>query len=343
MKKSDDEPPNDSGLLLNQLRVHPPFPLESIPKDKIFNNTTFKIVKDIEGCYEIWNFFSQKQSLFDLWDFRYSWYQGYQYQPHFYTLFEKNTPLACLPLWFNPVKKRYEWFGSDWMEDNYFFYQEKIYFEILLNLVPKNIFLNAIINDKDNIVFPNFLNKELDDPKYILNLTSFKSIDQYLMSLTKKHRYNIKRDYFNIINNYHPEIKVINSNNFKYFEEIIKLSKKRFNGTLKDQTDLLIPERIATYQNIINNQGVYKIKFIIVYIQNFIAAVDMILTFNKKYYTLKGANDINRFPGIGNFMVYYENQDAINNKFLYVDCLQIDYGWKHKYYTPKNLYKIYPK
>lgn len=340
MKKSDDEPPNDSSLLLNQFRVNQFFPLESITKDKIFKNTTFKIVKDIEGCYEIWNFFSQKQSLFDLWDFRYSWYQGYQYQPFFYTLFEKNTPLACLPLWFNSVKKRYEWFGSDWMEDNIFFYRDKFFFELLLRLLPKKIFLNAIINDPVEINFPAFFNKEKDDPKYVLYLQKFKNIEDYLSSLSKKHRHNLKRDYFNILNKYQPCIEMVNSNDFRFFEEIINLSKKRFNGTLKDHTDLTIPQRIKTYKSILKNVGLYQVKFVMIKIQKIIAAIDLIITYNKNYYSLKGANDINRFPGIGNFINFIEIQDAINNQFHFFDCLQIDYNWKHKYLQPLDLFKV---
>lgn len=52
-------------------------------------------------------------------------------------------------------------------------------------------------------------------------------------------------------------------------------------------------------------------------IKKFIAAIDLIITYNINYYSLKGANDINRFPGIEKFINFIEIQNAIINQFYF--------------------------
>jgi hypothetical protein len=299
---------------------------------KYFNRLRLKVSSQIEECFLIWNKFSKNQSLFDLWDFRYSWFEAYRYTPYFYTIYEESFPLACLPLWYDREKQRYEWFGSNWMEDNYFFTKDQRLVDFLLMIAPKPIWLNAIDHFIDS---PEF---KTDDAKFVTQIKKIDNIDQYLARLQKKYRYNLKRDYLSILDYYNPRIEIIEKPDFCQFENIIKLSKKRFNGTLKKETDLARTGRIKAYANILKNSGLYRVKFIKVFIQGYLAAIDLIITYKDRYYTLKGANDIERFPGIGNFMVYFEMEDAIRSQFSFVDCLQFDYGWKHKYFEEKKLY-----
>lgn len=307
----------------------------------LIDRLRLKVISNIEDCFLLWEKFSHKKSLFDLWDFRYSWFAGYRYQPYFYSLYEGKTPLAILPLWYDKERRRYEWFGSDWMEDNRFFVTQKELIPLLLKIAPRPLFLNAIEEDKLNyelrIVNYGSLGFSNDDEKYIVDIKRFKAIDDYLFSLNKKHRYNLKKDFERIMA-FNPKIEIMESTNFRDFQSIVSLSKNRFNGD--DPSDLINPKRLATYKAILKNSGLYKAKFIKVFIQNYLAACDLIVTYNDRYYTLKGANDVFRFSGIGNFLVYLEADDAINNGFSLIDCLQIDYGWKHKYYQVKRLFKF---
>lgn len=304
---------------------------------KILPKLNLKVHSQIEECCLLWNRFSKKESLFDLWDFRVSWLKGYRYTPYFYTIDEEDKPLAVLPLWYNEKKKRYEWFGSDWMEDNSFFAQEPLFIPLLLELLSDKARLNAIEDVPASCL--NLLTVEADDEKYVKDLAGFKTMADYLAALKKKRRYNLKRDYLRIKEK-NPQIEFIDQASFRHFKDIIKLSKTRFNGTLKDQTDLIIKERVETYRQILKNSGLYKVKFIKVYIRGDLAAVDLILTYRKRYYTLKGANDLARFSGLGNFMVYIEFKDAIETGFSLIDSLQIDYGWKHRFFDSKKLWQI---
>lgn len=294
---------------------------------KIIPRLKLKVHSDIEQCFYLWDKFSKKESLFDLWDFRYSWLEGYHCPLYFYTLYEKKNPLAVLPLWYDSFKKRFEWYGSNWMEDNYFFVEDEEFVNLLLKVIPGALQLNSLEKAPKNLLTN--IDVICDDDKFIKKLDKFKTIDDYLATLEKKHRYNLKKDYQNILN-LGARVEVSESNDVKEFDNIISISINRFSKD--EESDLIIDERVEAYKSVIKNSGLYKTKFIKVYIQNYLAACDLIITHKDRYYGFKGANDVERFPGIGNFLVYFEFEDAIKNNYNLVDCLQIDYGWKHKYF-----------
>lgn len=326
-----------------------PYLLPKIPSNKIFyenglskiiHGLHLKVHSHIEECAVLWEKFSPKQCLFDLWDFRYSWWQGYQCTPYFYTIYEGKKPLALLPLWYDSDKKRYEWFGSDWMEENQFFAQDTELINVLLKLVPQSFHLNSIEN------MPSLLLDEVkvtdDDDKYFQRITRFSRIEDYLATLIKKHRYNLKNDYLKILS-LNPRIETIKGDgSVNEFDHVVKLSLQRFNGDVK--SDFRFKEDVEACRAILRNSALYQYKFIKVFVQDYLAAVDLIVSYKDTYYMLiGGANDVERFSGIGNFMVYYEFADAIKNNFAVVDCLQVDYGWKHKYFSAKKMVEIEKK
>ncbi len=336
MENEEKEPPGSFQKLLNTrinyLRLNN-FPLIS---ERIKNKLKFGIYHSVEKCEELWRQFSTNESLFDLWEFRYQWYLSYQYTPYFLTIEDNAKPIALLPLWFNPNKKRFEWFGGDWMEDNKFFVKDERFIKIffrLMSLLPIKIYLNAILPIKYH---HKFLSK--DTSKYTHDLKNFSNMDQFLTTLDKKIRYKFKKDYLEI-SSLNPKIIFINNPTLSDLRDLKKLNTQRFNGVNRDNSDLIIKERFQTYLNIIKFRKKYKIWFLKVFIQNYLAVVDMIISYNKIYYPLKGASDVERFSGIGNFINYYEIKDAIENKYEKIDFLQGDYNWKHFYLKETPLLK----
>ncbi len=343
------EPPGKKSLRQNEetnYKIPLPLLIPYTAENKIFyenglakfiQRLKLKVHSKTDECFLLWEKFSKKESLFDLWDFRYSWFQGYQYTPCFYTIYEGKNPLALLPLWFDKEDGRYEWFGSEWMEDNYFFTKDTKFISLLLKLIPQKLFLNAI----DQI--PGDLSSEViskqDDDKYIKIIKNFKNVEDCLKTIPKKYRYNLKKDYLRICD-YNPRIEFVTqiSDDLNEFEEFKKLSIGRFSS--KNGSDLVNNERVEAFKAFIKNRGVYQIKFIKVYIQNRLAASDLILMYNKTYYTPRSSCDIDRFSGIGNFMFYLEFEDAIKNGFEKIDCLQVDYGYKHRYFEGVKKYII---
>lgn len=302
---------------------------------KIFSKLTLTVHSKMEDCFLLWDKFSKKQSLFDLWDFRYSWWQGYRYTPFFYTVYEGTRPLAMMPLWFDTKDQRYEWFGSDWMEDNEFFVADRSFIPVLINLIPKSFHLNALEFIDDNLLSK--LDFIPDADKFIKDISKFSNIDDYLLSINKKHRYNLKKDYQAIMD-YNPKIEIVSDNLVSEFKNLVDMQLNRFDDD--EESDLVVEKRVKTYEAILKNTNSYKAQFIKVSVQSHLAAIDLVVTYKDTYYTMKGANDLRRFPGVGNFMVYLEFKQAIEKGFKLFDCLQIDYGWKHKYYDSKKLYII---
>lgn len=303
---------------------------------KLIPRLMLKVHSHIDECFELWEKFSPKKSLFDLWDFRQAWLEGYGHTLYFYTLYERDVALAVLPLWYDAEKKRYEWFGSNWMEDNAFFMNDEKFIDVFYAIAPRPIHLNAL-------EIPSHLNKrkifselQKDDPKNIKNIVGIDSIEELLSGMQKKERYNLKHDFLRI-KAMNPRVEVVSRKDQKSFDIMKKMNISRF-VKLGDDSDLMDKKREAAYRAIINHADSYKVKFIKVYIQKYLAGIDMVITYKDKYYMMKGGSDINRFKGIGNYLLYKEFEDAIRTGSSLIDCLQIDYGWKHRYFDQRDVY-----
>ncbi|MBI2051967.1 hypothetical protein HYT33_04380 [Candidatus Roizmanbacteria bacterium] len=343
MKNIDVEPPGFYGTQPTSLLNLIP----ETPKNRYFYENgfskliprlTLRVHSDIEECFYLWDKFSPKKSLFDLWDFRYSWYQGHKNKPYFYTLYEGKTPLALLPLCFDARdKKRYEWFGTNWMEDNAFFVKDDSLIDLLYGVFPTPIHLNAIeakAEWRDKPIVKRF---QKDDPKNLKNISGTSSIEDLLSAFQKKHRYNLKSDYQEV-QSLNPKIVVTEGKNLDLIEILIQMNIDQFSDRAGDESDLVVPKRAETYRYMIKNSGIYGVKFIQVFIQNRLAGIDFVIEYKDIYYTIKGGIDVHRFKGVSNFMVYFEFEDAIAGGFSSVDCLQIDYGWKHRYFDQKEVF-----
>jgi len=293
-----------------------------------------RIITDIDSCYKLWKKFSPEKTLFDTWEFRLAFHKAYQYKPYFLLLKNQSRELAFLPLWYEDEKKKYFWFGSDWQEEVGFFSTDPNYVPLLLFLAPSPLLLNAISQDsvgslKGKIEF------EEDEPKYVLNIQGFRSHEDYLMTLKKKRRLNLRRARRRI-ERQNPRIVI---NNFSHFEHLVRLSKERFEQK-SEKTDWEDPRKIEAFRQVIKLAGKsYKIRMISIMIGNEIAGVDLIALFNRCYYTLICGYNIRDFSGIGNFLNLLEIDDAIRLGMRKIDFLQDSYEWKNNFFDEIPLFK----
>ncbi len=298
------------------------------------------IFTDISKCRELWNSFSPNTSLFDLWEFRFSFYQAYKYKPYFLTILLRDEPVALLPLWFDNnnflgEKPHYCWFGSNWNEDNTFFVRDEMYIPLLLYFSPKPLKLAAIkpiqINKSKSLIkFGN------DDSKYVIDLSLYKDLDDYLLSIKKKRRHNLRRDY-NKIKDLKPHFF---KNRYVDLENLILMNKKRF--TQKGIAVCWDDNRVTnTFYNLLRiAKPRYTPHITSLEIDKVTAAVDYTLLYKDTYYALRGSLDLVNYSGIGNYMTAYEIQDAIELGMKHIDVLQEESGWKSKWFTEIPLYKI---
>lgn len=304
---------------------------------KLIPRLTLKVHSDVEECYNLWEKFSPRDTLFDLWDFCYSWYQGLEYKPYFYTLYEGQKPVGVLPLCYDDREdKRFEWFGCEWLENHKFFVEDKKLIDFFLKIVPTPVYLNSIAEYEEIRDLAKFgkLRKEKDS-RNIKNISKMKSLSRYLYSLLKKNRYHLKSDYQKLIS-IGARVQTLETKDLTHFEELLRMSKIRFDGVERSRS--YVKRYEEAFRWIIRNSGVYKFKYIKVYVQNRLASVDMIITYKDIYYPFQGSNDVYRFSGIGNFMTYIEMEDAIKGEFKLVDILQEDHGWKHKFFDQIPVY-----
>lgn len=305
----------------------------------LLKSLKLQVISQLETCYQLWQDFSPKESLFDTWEFRLAFWKGYRRdrEPYFLVLKTDGDTLALLPLWYERDNKRYTWFGSTWQENNTFFVKDRIFIPLLLAVCPSPAILNALktetLNDfKESAVF------KVDDPKFTLDLTKINSLDDFLTSFNKKRRYNMKRDK-RIIEAQQPQIIF---DNFSDLKKLVALCKKRFYEKGED-TDWDDPRRVETFKQVIslgNQKGSYRIRMITVKIGKKTAAVDLILLFNGCYYPVKCGYNVAEFPGIGNYVNLLEIEDALRLGMRKMDFLEINYGWKDRWFETVPLYKF---
>ena len=289
---------------------------------------------DLKECKKLWDIFKKEESVFDLWKFRYPFHKYYLCKPYFLTIYIDSDPVGLLPLSYGPTVNGYRWFGTSWPEDNKFFVKDPIFVPLLMYLAPYPVALYAIEADEKNKL-PDFTPLEIDDSKYILDLTRHLSFADYLNTLKKKKRYNFKRD----IKKFKSLQTITEINNSSRFDEMIVIGKERFKikGDISEWEEN--PQSIEMSRELMLDNPDYITRTVSAIIGNELAGSDMISIYKGKYYCLGGAYNTKSFSGIGNYMNYLEIEDALNMGCKVIDFLQIDYGWKHKWFTEVPLYK----
>jgi len=296
----------------------------------LLKNLQIEVVSEINQCYKLWQKFSPKTTLFDTWDFRLAFWQGYYHKPYFLTLKNGLETYALLPLWFEKDKDKYFWFGSWWQEENKFLVKDPFFIPLLLAVCPSPVILNAISTKELPLWIKQTIRLKPDEPKYILRLNNIKSVDDFLATFKKKKRYNLKRDK-RIIEKQNPKIVF---NNFHDYDTLVALSKERF-AQKGEETDWQDPRRVEAFRQVIKlgqKQNHYKVRMLTIIINDKIASVDLIALYNKCYYPVKCGYDVKTFPGIGNYVNLLEIDDALKLGMEKIDFLEIGYGWKDKWF-----------
>jgi len=293
-------------------------------------NVMVRVETDLETCRLLYEQFSPKKTLFETWGFRYAFYLGYRHQPVF-MIFEKNgNPLGLLPLWYEKDKDELRWFGSWWQEGNTFWVKEKSLIPIILSLFPQKVLLNALY------IAPRTAQKLgliADDPKYLLSLEQYPTIDSFLKKFGGKKRYNLRRDQ-KIISSKNPKTII---NRFTDIEALFDLSIKRFQN--KDQSAFADERRKQTFREIINQAGEYEARMVTTEIDGQIVGVDLVAIYKGIYYALNGAYNLEKHPGLGNYTNLLLIQDAIDLGAKAIDFLEVSYGWKDDWFAPIPLFQ----
>lgn len=340
-----EKPPggNSPATFLNNIPLVelPQKEIVSVAK-KIFNGASkdlmFKVETDLEKCRLLWETFSPKKTLFDLWNFRLAFWRGYHFSPYFITLSFQEKPISVLPLWFDSDDKYYSWFGGNWPEENIFFTTLKTTVPLLLKLIPGKAKLQCISPQEGITDQPKIF--AVDEEKYTLPVENFKTMDDYWATLKKKKRYNLKRD-LKRIDFLQPKIVY---NDFSHLERLFKLNISRFDGMVLDdgKSTFLPKEKQVVFREIVNLAGDYQVRMISTLIKDKIVSVDLTAVYNQTYYCLAGGCAVGEYSGLGTFANLQLIKDAISlGNIENVDFLQGDLNWKSSWKSlPKPLFKF---
>lgn len=331
--REEDQPPGLDYLYSSFFDLHSVKPLEeggNLLQLKQ-QNVTVRIETDLETCHQLFEEFSPKQTLFEVWGFRYAFYLSDKNQPVF-LIFEKNSePLGLLPLWYEKDKDELRWFGSWWQEGNTLWIKDKSLIPIIFSLFPQKVLLNAIY------ISPRTAKKfglVADDPKYLLSLEEYPSLESFLQKFNKKKRYNLRRDQRLILAKNPQTI----YNRFEDVEKLFELSIKRFSK--RDGSPFESEERKETFRQIIQQAKEYDVRMISTEIKGEIVGVDLIAIYKGIYYTLQGAYNLEKHPGLGNYTNFLLIQDAINLGAKALDFLEVSYGWKEDWFKSIPLFQF---
>jgi len=283
-----------------------------------------KFVEERGECKKLWEEFSPHLSIFDEWDFRFSFLNFFEYKLHFVLLEDDNQNVGLLPLWYISEQNKYFWFGDigdgfNWQEENSFWVKDKKYLKFLMESCPKSTVLNSLKeNACDFLIGDERLSRS--NPKQLLIMDEIHSVDDFLMTVDKKLRQNLRRDKKRV-EDLNPEIVF---DHFEDFEALMKFNSDKFlDSPFKDN------RMVKTFNHVIENGksgAKYKSRMISVKVNGEIVGVDLNFICGDIYYTMLCGNDTEKCPGIGHFLTMLDMQDALSMGVKLIDFAESDEG-----------------
>jgi len=277
----------------------------------------FKSVKNLKECKILWNLFSPKKSLWDLWDFNECFLRTQVHSPNFIVGFENEKPVGVLPLWYDSSDDTYCFFGG-------YFPEKRIFY---LNKSQIHQYLKAVSED-DFVTFWDVAQSEKDclpfqkgETHFSLNLKKYDfKLDNYFKTFNKKHRKNLRYD-MKKIELLKPQIKI---NDLKDYPKLVQLNKNRF-GEESDFHDPEQEEGILKLINLAKNKNMLNLVSIL--IDGKVEASEIAVIYNDVYYVLGGGANL-KIKNLGKYLNLAHIKQAIEKKIPIVDFMTSDSGWK---------------
>ncbi|PJE63931.1 hypothetical protein COU89_00585 [Candidatus Roizmanbacteria bacterium CG10_big_fil_rev_8_21_14_0_10_45_7] len=297
-----------------------------------------QVVTDMETAEQLWQIFTPNKSLFDLWEFRKAFAENFAVDPYFITLYEQIGSrahiLGILPLWLDndEYAGKYTWFGGFWPEDNTFFVKDPEFIPLMLMAAPKPLILDCIIQDKDYEFLNNLAGfTTTDDKKYYLNTSSFKSVDDYLITLKKKKRQNIRRDKKRI-SLFNPHVAY---GRMHALDRMFSLNIERMNELNKKGYREKSCFEDVRYKHLFRSVTTCstRIKPMIITtdIGNQTESIELGAIYNKTYYAFISGTNIKDYSGLGVYSNLLVIEEAIKQGCNSIDFLSGNYNWKESW------------
>ncbi|MBU1164400.1 GNAT family N-acetyltransferase [Patescibacteria group bacterium] len=283
-----------------------------------------KKITDIKDCQRIWQLFSPKDTLWDLWELVESIYNPKIHSPLFLVGVRGGKETGLLPLWFDKSQKVYYSFGGSICEFRDFWFGPQD-FPFYFEKIPTPI----LINDIDAVSVEQILKVNPDyrkyffeiDNKYILNFKEINySLEGFYKRFTPKHRKNLKYDIKKL-----DSLKyVIKWEKFNHFDLMIQFNKNRFGVESNFEDINNIDELKKLLQFFSDKKWLHTLS---VNIDNKVQAIEYAAFYNHTYYVINGGFN-HKYKNFGKLVLIEHIKNAMELKADIVDFMVGDSGWK---------------
>lgn len=276
----------------------------------------FKRFTDLDDCKRLWDRFSPKRDLWELWEFNYCFFDNGLNKLCFVVGYEDGKEVGLLPLMFYDDFGYYCFFGGNYPERRKFFIKDKSKVVDFLDFFKENLCLEYIDDSEHEFVKGSFVY----DSSFSLDLSKFSSVHSFFDSFSKKHKKNVKYDLKQLEK---LDYKVL-WNCVDHVDRLVELNKKRF-GEDSNYVQLGFEGGMRRLIKLADNKKM--LSMVSIKIDKLIEAVEIGVLFNKVYYVLDGGANL-KVNNIGKLLIVEHIKKAIELGAAQVDFLSSDSGWK---------------
>ena len=275
----------------------------------------FKTITDEKECRELWEHFSPKQILWDLWDFRYCFHTE-NFRFNFIAGFEGKNKTGLLPLVFSNDEKYYTYFGEEFPEQNRFLLKDKKNIGLFLEQCPRGTSI-VYINSEE----AKYYEFKPDEKRYFLGLAKHgNNFENYLKSFANKHRKNLNYDLKKLKEGGYD----LEHNNVSDFETLVELNTLKFGVESNYSSESFVSSMSELIDSALRMGALDMISL---KISNKVEAVGLGVFYNNVYYVLSSGRNV-EIKNLGKLMVAEQIKSAIANKCSEVDFLSTEANWK---------------
>ena len=290
---------------------------------------TFQTYGDESECKSLWNQYSSKKNLWDVWKFRRCFHTKAS-EFNFILCFENGKEIGLLPLTFDRKEKMYTYFGDTFPEKNKFFLKKPSLLDECLYECPYHTSIYYI----DSTEAKHSDQLEIGEKRYYLNLKKYSSFEDYLRNFTKKHRKNLRYD-LKKIQEKNCKIRV---NKISDFETLIKFNKQGF-GKESNFNSKEFEESMNSFIKIAS--GKKMMDMISIKIEGKTEAVGLGIVYKKCYYVLATGRNV-EIKNLGKMLIAEQIKSSIEKKCDEIDFLSTESKWKELWnLESEQLYDFY--
>jgi hypothetical protein len=298
---------------------------------------TIRISEDIEECRDIWLRTWPQDSIFDLWDVRWSFSRSYNHTPYFIIAEENEECYGLIALSRLENEQRYchfpgeLWQGKTWLEQNKIIALASHVATELFDAIPEPTHIRYLL--KTPVLYENIF-ENIDEIGFILRPRNFNFVfDRYQKQFSGKSRKKLNR-----------EMEHLEQRGISYRYYSLKDIEHLFTMNLNNfgPYSYFYDTRFKTaFENLIAFLYDHKyLRITSVLVGGAIAAIDLGAVWNNTYTLLAGATNPD-FPGIAKVINFHHIQWAFAKHIEMIDFLCGDFGWKKRFHLiPRPLFEI---